>query len=147
MKPNRYFIYLMAAILLGGVLVGCCGHRIDPMSEAEKVFIKKIDEAAGKLDLTADQKLKLEQLKADVRRNFEEGRMESREAWLKIKEEAAKENPDMQKMTSLLQGILRGDTERLNRGFDLLLRFQNNLNEEQRRKLNHMISEKIKKWD
>ncbi len=145
MKLNRYFIYPLAAVFLGGFVVGC-HHRTDPMTAAEKVFVKKIDKAAGKLDLSEDQKAKLEGLKAEVRKNFEEGRKESREAWLKIKEEAAKENPDLQKMTSLLQGILRDEAQRFNKGFDLLMGFQNNLNDAQKKKLTQMISEKVKKW-
>ena len=146
MKLNRYFTYLMAAIFLGGFVAGC-GHPTDPMSAAEKVFIKKMDKAAGKLDLSEDQKIKLEGLKADVRKNFEEGRKESREAWLKIKEEAAKENPDLQRMTALLQGILRDQAQRFNKGFDLLMGFQSNLNDAQKKKLTRLISEKVKKWD
>ena len=146
MKLNRYFIYLMAAILLGGLVVGC-HHRMDPMSVAEKVFVKKIDKAAGKLDLSEDQKAKLEGLKAEVRKNFEEGRKENREAWVKIKEEAAKKNPDIQKMTSLLQGILRDEAQRFDKGFDLLIGFQSNLNDAQKKRLTQMISEKVKKWD
>jgi len=145
MKLNRYFIYL-AAIFLGGFVVGC-HHRMDPMAAAEKVFVKKIDKAAGKLDLNEDQKIKLEGLKMEVRKNFEEGRIESREAWMKIKEEAAKENPDLQKMTALLQGILRGEAQRFNKGFDLLMGFQSNLNDAQKKKLTQMISERVKKWD
>jgi uncharacterized membrane-anchored protein YjiN (DUF445 family) len=146
MKLNRFLIYLTAAIFLGGFVVGC-HHKTDPMAAAEKVFIKKIDKTAGKLDLNEDQKAKLESLKAEVRKNFEEGRKENREAWIKIKEEAAKENPDIQKMTSLLQGILREETQRLNKGFDLLIGFQSNLNDAQKKKLAQMISEKVKKWD
>lgn len=146
MKLNRYFIYLMAAIFLGGLVVGC-HHRTDPMAAAEKLFVKKIDKAAGKLDLSEDQKAKLEGLKAEVRNNFEEGRKENREAWMKIKEEAAKENPDIQKMTPLFQGILRDDAQRLNNAFDLLIGFQSNLNDAQKKKLTQMISEKVKKWD
>ena len=145
MKINRYFIYLMAAIFLGG-FVGGCKHRTDPMSAAQKVFIKKIDKAAGKLDLNEDQKVKLEGLKVEVRKNFEEGRIESREAWMKIKEEAAKENPDLQKMTSLFQGILRNDAQRFNKGFDLLMGFQSNMNYEQRKNMTQMISERVKIW-
>ncbi|HYA90283.1 MAG TPA: hypothetical protein VEK32_02160 [Thermodesulfobacteriota bacterium] len=145
MKLNRYFIYL-AAIFLGGFVVGC-HHRMDPMAAAEKVFVKKIDKAAGKLDLNEDQKIKLEGLKMEVRKNFEEGRIESREAWMKIKEEAAKENPDLQKMTALLQGILRGEAQRFNKGFDLLMGFQSNLNDAQKKKLTQMISQRVKKWD
>jgi len=145
MKLNRYFIYL-AAIFLGGFVVGC-HHRMDPMAAGEKVFVKKIDKAAGKLDLNEDQKIKLEGLKMEVRKNFEEGRIDSREAWMKIKEEAAKENPDLQKMTALLQGILRGEAQRFNKGFDLLMGFQSNLNDAQKKKLTQMISERVKKWD
>jgi uncharacterized membrane-anchored protein YjiN (DUF445 family) len=117
------------------------------MSTAEKIFIKKIDKTAKKLDLNEDQKAKLEVLKTEVRKNFEEGQKENREAWTKIKEEATKENPDIQKMTSLLQGILREETQRFNKAFDLLLGFQSNLNDVQKKKLAKMISEKVKKWD
>jgi len=146
MKRSRYLIYLAMAILVGGLVVGC-KHRTDTMSTAEKIFIKKVDKTAGKLDLNEDQKAKLEGLKAEVRKNFEEGRKENREAWIKIKEEAAKENPDIQKMTSLLQGILKDETQRINKAFDLLLGFQSNLNEVQKKKLAQMISERVKKWD
>jgi hypothetical protein len=146
MKLNRYFIYIMAAIFLGGFVVAC-KHRTDAMSAAEKVFIKKIDKAAGKLDLNQDQKMKLEGLKAEVRKNFEEGRKENKEAWVKIKEEAGKENPDIQKMTSLLQGIFRGDAQRFSQAFDLMLGFRGNLNDAQKKKLTRMISDWVKKWD
>jgi hypothetical protein len=146
MKRSRYLVYLAMAILVGGLVVGC-KHRTDTMSTAEKIFIKKVDKTAGKLDLNEDQKTKLEGLKAEIRKNFEEGRKENKEAWMKIKEEAAKENPDIQKMTSLLQGMLRDETQRFNKAFDLLLRFQSNLNEVQKKKLTQMISERVKKWD
>jgi len=146
MNRSRLFVYFILAVFLVGGVIGC-KHRTDPMSAAEKVFIKKIDKTAGKLDLNEDQKIKLESLKAEVRKNFEEGRKENREAWMKIKEEAAKENPDIQKMTPLFQGILRDDAQRLNKGFDLLLGFQSNLNEVQKKKLTQMISKYVKKWD
>ncbi len=146
MKINRYFTFVVAAIFFGGLVVAC-GHRTAPMAAAEKAFIKKIDKTAGKLDLSEDQKAKLEELKAEVRKNFEEGQKENREAWMKIKEEAAKENPDIQKMTLLFQQILRDDAQRFNKAFDLLLGFQSNLNDAQKEKLAHMISEKVKKWD
>ena len=146
MKLNRYFIYFMAAIFLGGLVVGC-KPRIDTMSKAEKIFIKKVDKTAGKLDLNQDQKMKLEGLKAEIRRNFQEGVKEKKEALRKIKEEGMKENPDIQKMTSLLQGMLRDETQRFSKAFDLLLGFQSNLNEVQKRKLTEMISKHVKKWD
>ena len=146
MNRSRLFVYFILAVFLVGGVIGC-KHRTDPMSAAEKVFIKKIDKTAGKLDLNEDQKIKLESLKAEVRKNFQEGRKENREAWMKIKEEAAKENPDIQKMTPLFQGILRDDAQRLNKGFDLLLGFQSNLNEVQKKKLTQMISKYVKKWD
>jgi hypothetical protein len=146
MKLNRYFIYFMAAIFLGGLVVGC-KPRVDTMSKAEKIFIKKIDKTAGKLDLNEDQKMKLEGLKAEIRKNFQEGGKDKKEALMKIKEEATKENPDIEKMTSLLQGMLGDETQRFNKAFDLLLGFQNNLNEAQKKKLTEMISEKVKKWD
>ena len=144
MSRSRFFVYFMLAVFLAGGVVGC-KHRTDTMSAAEKVFINKIDKTAAKLDLNEDQKVKLEGLKAEVRKNFEEGRKESGEAWMRIKEEAAKENPDIQKMTSLLQGILRGDAQRLNKGFDLLVGFQGNLNDMQKKKLTEMISKYVKK--
>jgi uncharacterized membrane-anchored protein YjiN (DUF445 family) len=146
MKLNRFLMVIAIGVILGALFAGC-RPRVDILSEAEKGFIKKIDKTSGKLDLNEDQKGKLEGLKAEVRKNFEEGRKENKEAWMKIKEEAARENPDIQKMTSSLQGILRNDAQRFNRAFDLLLGFQSNLNEAQKKKLTQMISEKVKKWD
>jgi len=43
--------------------------------------------------------------------------------------------------------MLRDETQRFNKAFDLLLGFQSNLNEAQKKKLTEMISEKVKKWD
>jgi hypothetical protein len=73
--------------------------------------------------------MKLESLKTEIRRNFQEGGKDKKEALMKIKEEATKENPDIEKMASLLQGMLQDETQRFNKAFDLLLGFQNNLNE------------------
>jgi hypothetical protein len=146
MKRTQYLIYLMVAILLGGLLIGC-KPRMDTMGHAEKIFIKMVDKTAGKLDLNEDQKMKLEGLKAEIRKNFQEGQKEKKESLLKIKEEGIKENPDIQKMTSLLQGSFRAEAQRLNQGFDLMLSFQNNLNEAQKKKLTQMISDWVKKWN
>ena len=146
MKQSRFFVYLMLAVFLVGGVIGC-KPRIDTMSKAEKIFIKKVDKTAGKLDLNEDQKMKLEGLKAEMRKNFQEGGKEKKEALMKIKEEGMKENPEIQKMTSLLQGMLGDETQRFNKAFDLLLGFQSNLNEVQKKKLTQMISDRVKKWD
>jgi uncharacterized membrane-anchored protein YjiN (DUF445 family) len=146
MKRSRYLIYLMAVIFFGGLVIGC-KPRIDTMLKAEKLFIKMVDKTAGKLDLNEDQKMKLEGLKTDIRKNFQEGGKEKKETLMKIKEERMKENPDIQKMTSLLQGMLRDETQRINKAFDLMVGFQSNLNEAQKKKLTQMISEWVKKWD
>jgi hypothetical protein len=146
MKPSRSFVYLMLAVFLAGGIFGC-KPRIDTMSEAERIFIKKVDRTAGKLDLNEDQKTKLEGLKAEIRKNFQEGSNEKKEALRKIKEEAMKENPDIQKMTALLQGILRDEAGRLNKGFDLMVGFESNLNDMQKKKLTEMITKYVKKWD
>ena len=146
MERSRFFIYLMLTIFLVGGVIGC-KPRIDTMSKAEKIFIKKVDKTAGKLDLNEDQKMKLESLKAEIRKNFQEGGKEKKEALTKIKEEGMKENPDIQKMTSLLQGMLGDETQRFNKAFDLMVGFQSNLNEGQKKKLTQMISEWVKKWD
>jgi hypothetical protein len=134
------------AILVGGVVIGC-KPRIDTMSKAEKLFIKMVDKTARKLDLSEDQKTKLEGLKAEIRQNFQEGGKERKEALMNIKEEGMKENPDIQKMTSLLQEMFRDDAQRINRAFDLMLGFQSNLNGAQKEKLTRMISKWVKKWD
>ncbi len=146
MKLSRSFVYLMLAVFLAGGILGC-KPRIDTMSEAERIFIKKVDRTAGKLDLNEDQKAKLEGLKAEIRKNFQEGAKENREALTKIKEEAMKENPDIQKMTALLQGMLRNEAGRLSKGFDLMVGFEGNLNDMQKKKLTEMITKYVKKWD
>ena len=137
---NRFFIYAFATVLLAGVLVGC--KPGEDMAESEKLFIKMVDKTAGKLDLDENQRIRLEQLKVDIRKNFREGQKEKKEAAAKISGEGMKENPDSQKITSLLQGIIRNEMARVKRGFDLMLNFQSNLNDAQKKKLNQMIS----KW-
>jgi hypothetical protein len=146
MNWNRTLTSIVVASLFGIVLAGC-HPKIDTMAEAEKVFVKMADKTAAKLDLNQDQKILLEKLKLDLRKNFQEGRIEKKEAMLKIKEEAAKETPNIQKMTSLLQGSFREETQRINRAFDLMLDFRKNLNEDQKKELNKMISEWVAKWD
>jgi hypothetical protein len=134
------------AIILGGLLIGC-KPRMDTMSTAEKLFIKMVVKTAGKLDLNEDQKMKLEGLKTEIRNNFKEGGKEKKETLAKIKEEGIKENPDIQRMTSLLQGSFQDEAKRINQAFNLMLGFQSNLNEAQKKKLTQMISKRVKKWD
>jgi hypothetical protein len=137
---DRFFIYGFATVLLAGVFWGC--QSGEDMAESEKLFIKMVDKTAGKLDLDENQRFQLEHLKMDIRKNFRDGQKEKKEAAAKIKEEGMKENPDNQKITSLLQEIILNETERIKRGFDFMLNFQNNLNEAQKKKLTQMIS----KW-
>jgi len=146
MRLHKFFIYLMVMIFLGGLVVGC-KPRHDMMSKAECGFIKMVDHTAKKLDLNEDQKAKLEGLKAEIHKNFQDGRTEKKELFRKIKEEAMKENADIGKMTGLFQESTRMEAQRINRGFDLLLGFQSNLNDAQKKKLTQMISEWVKKWD
>jgi hypothetical protein len=143
---NHTFRCLFVVILFG-ILVAGCHPKIDTMAEAEKVFVKMAGKTAAKLELNQDQKILLEKLKLDLRKNFQEGGIEKKEAMLKIKEEGGKENPNIQKMTSLLQGSFREWIQRINRGFDLMLDFQKNLNDDQKKKLNKMISDWVAKWD
>ena len=55
-------------------------------------------------------------------------------------EEGRRENPDIKKMTNLLQTALQNETQKINRAFDLMLAFRDNLTEAQKNKLNRMIS-------
>ena len=146
MNWNRTLICLIVAVLFGISLAGC-HPKIDTMAEAEKVFVKMVDKTAAKLELDQDQKILLERLKLDIRKNFQEGGIEKKEAMLKIKEEGGKETPNIQMMTSLLQGSFREGIQRINRGFDLMLDFQKHLNDDQQKKLNQMISDWVAKWD
>ena len=146
MNWDRMHRYLFVMILFG-ILVAGCHPKIDTMAQAEKVFVKMADKTAARLELDQDQKILLEKLKLDLRKNFQEGRIEKKEAMLKIKEEGGKESADIQKMTSLLQGSFREETQRINRGFDLMLDFQKHLNDDQKKKLNKMISDWVAKWD
>ncbi|RPJ05472.1 MAG: hypothetical protein EHM36_08235 [Deltaproteobacteria bacterium] len=145
MKTEQNFILIVGVIVLGIVLAGC-HPRVDTMAKAEKIFIKMVDKAAGKLDLNGDQMAKLEQLKVDIRKNFAEGQREKKEALTRIKEEGLRENPDIPKMTAILQESLRAETGRVNKAFDLMLDYQKNLNENQKKRLGQMISEWVGKW-
>ena len=147
MRLNRFFISLMVMVFLGGLVVGCKPRADTMMAKAECMFIKMVDKTAGKLDLSGDQKTKLEGLKLEIHKNFQEGRMEKKEAFLRIKEEGIKENPDIGKMTGLFQDSTKAEAQRINRAFDLLLGFQSNLNDTQKKKLTQMISDWVKKWD
>jgi len=147
MRLNRFFISLMVMVFLGGLVVGCKPRADTMMAKAECMFIKMVDKTAGKLDLSEDQKTKLEGLKLEIHKNFQEGRMEKKEAFLRIKEEGIKENPDIGKMTGLFQESTKAEAQRINRAFDLLLGFQSNLNDTQKKKLTQMISDWVKKWD
>jgi hypothetical protein len=146
MKFSRHLFYTPMVFLLGAFIIGCC-PRMEPMSKAEKVFVKMVDKTAAKLDLNEDQKVQLERLKMDIRKNFQDGLREKNEALMKIKAEGKKGAPEIRDMTSLLQGVLRDDTERINRAFELMLGFQDNLNADQREKLAQMISDWVAKWD
>lgn len=146
MRSNRYLSYSAIAILLAVSFIGC-RPKIDTMAQAEKIFIKMVDKTAKKLDLNEDQKIQLERLKTDIRGNFREGQKEKNEALMKIKEEGKREKPEIGEMTVLLQGLLRDETERINRAFDLMLGFQTDLNEGQKEKLTQMISDWVAKWD
>jgi hypothetical protein len=135
---KRLMGYACTVVLLAGLLFGCQGNL---MSQSEKLFIKMVNKTAGKLDLDENQKVQLERLKMDIRKNFLEGQEEKDEAAAKIREEGRKENPDTQKMSSLLKELLRNETERINRGFDLTLNFQSNLSDIQKKKLTRMITQ------
>ena len=134
-------------VIFFGLLSMGCHPKMDTMASAEKVFIKMVDKTAAKLDLKEDQKIQLEKLKLDIRKNFQEGGIEKREALVKIKGEGIKGDPDIQKMTSLLQGAFRDEAQRVNKGFDLMVDFQKNLNGDQKKNLNKMISDWVAKWD
>jgi len=146
MKINGYLSYAAIMALSAVLLIGC-SPKADTTSPEERVFIKMVDKTAAKLDLDEDQKVQLERLKMDVRKHFQEGKREKDEVLMKIKAEARKEAPEIRNMTSLLQGMLRDETERINQAFDLILGFQNNLNEAQKEKLAQMISDWVAKWD
>ena len=146
MKFSRHLFYPAMVFLLGALIIGCC-PRIEPMSKAEKVFVKMVDKTAAKLDLNEGQKVQLERLKMDIRKNFQDGLREKNEALKEIKAEGKKEALEIRQMTSLLQGVLRNDTERINRAFELMLGFQNTLDPGQKKKLAQMISDWVAKWD
>src|SRR5512136_38625 len=105
---KRVVGYACVVVLLTGFLVGCQGNL---MSQSEKLFIRMVNKTAGQLDLNEDQKVQLERLKMEIRKNFVEGQVEKDEAAVKIREEGRKENPDTQKMSSQLKELLRNEME------------------------------------
>ena len=137
---KRFIGYTCAALLLAGFLVGCQGNL---MSQSEKLFIRTVNKTVGKLDLNEEQKVQLDRLKMDIRKNFVEGQEEKDEAAAKIREEGRKENPNTQKMSTQLRELLGKEMERMNRAFDLILSFQSNLNDSQKKKLTQMMTQWI----
>lgn len=146
MRINGYLSYAAIVALSATLLIGC-RPKVDTTSQAERVFIKMVDKTAKKLDLNEGQKVQLERLKMDIRENFREANKAKNESLVKIKEEGKKESPEIREMTLLLQGMFRDETERINRAFDLMLDFQDNLNEAQKKKLVQMISDWVATWD
>jgi len=146
MKINAHLL-CAAIVALSAVLLIGCRPKADTTSQAEKVFIKMVDKTAKKLDLDEGQRVQLERLKKDIRENFREAKKAKNEALVKIKEEGKKESPEIREMTSLLQGMFRDETERINQAFDLMLGFRDNLDEAQKKKLAQMISDWVAKWD
>ena len=146
MKRYRFLLGLIPVVLFALMAAGC-HPKMDTMTEARKVFIKMISKAAKELNLNDEQKIQLERLKADIRKNFDEGRIENMEAMKKIKEEGNKGSPDIQMMTSTFQGTLENEVKRVNQAFNMMLDYQKNLNPDQKNKLTQMIVDWIKKWD
>lgn len=136
---KRLIVFAFAVVFLAGLLAGCQGNI---MSQSEKLFINMISKTAGKLDLDENQKVQLERLKMEIRENFQEGQKEKEETAARIKAEGMKENPSTQKMSLMLQELLRNELKRINLAFDLTLKFQSNLKDEQKKELVRMIS----KW-
>ena len=145
-KGNRCIVLFVFVLILGLTLASCC-PRMDAQQKTERIFIKRLDKTAAKLNLSPAQKTEFTKLKTGIRETFQEGRQTKQESLKKIKEEAAQEQPDIKKMTRLLQGVFDDETQRINRTFDLMVEFMPKLDEVQKRELTQMISSWVSKWD
>jgi hypothetical protein len=143
-KKGRFIIILTVILSLGVILISCAPRGEG--SKMETIFIKMLDKTAAKLNLNPEQKAEFAKLKAEVSLNFRDGWVKRQEIVGKIKEEASQKQPDIQKMTNLLQKMLNDDVDDINEAFGLMIDFMPKLNESQKRHLTQMISSWVSKW-
>lgn len=147
MKERNRYLSLVAIFLILGLGMGSCCPRMKAQPKIEVYFIKKLDKTAAKLNFSSEQKAEFEKLKAQICQNFQEGRTKKQEVLRQIKAEGAEEQPDIMKMTRLLQQVFDDEANRINGAFDLMTAFTDRLNENQKGELVQMISAWVSKWD
>lgn len=147
MKERNKYLSLVAIFLVLGLTIASCYPRMKAQPKIESYFVKKLDKTAAKLNLSSEQEAEFGKLKAEIRQNFQEGRTKKQEVLRQIKAEGAQEQPDIMKMTRLLQEVFDDEANRINGAFDLMIVFTDRLNETQKGKLIEMISAWVSKWD
>lgn len=146
MKKKMYGIGIVAALLVLGAVFAACGPRMDDQRKVEAIFIKQLNKTVKKLALSTEQKTEFEALKTQIHQNFQSGRDKRQTIMEAIEKEGAQQKPDITKMTTLFQGYLSDEAQRINTTFDLMLGFNNKLTDPQREKLTTMIKDWVARW-
>jgi hypothetical protein len=146
MKKKMYGIGIVAALFFLGAVFAACSPRMDDQRKMEAIFIKQLNKTAKKLALSTEQTAAFDTLKTQIHQNFQAGRDKRQDIMTAIKKEGAQQKPDITRMTTLFQGYLSDEAQRINTTFDLMLGFNNKLTEPQKEKLTTMITDWVGRW-
>ena len=111
--------------------------------EIAEFILWRMDKTAQKLNLTAEQKTRYEELKNNITSRMSTGFEERRQLRARFLEEMTKENPDVQGLVGSFKTRINDFSGFLSKNLDLLADFYDALNVDQKRLLNTEIRERM----
>jgi hypothetical protein len=111
--------------------------------EVAEFIFWRMDKTAQKLNLTAGQKVKYEELKSNIASRMSTGFEERRQLRARFLEEMNKENPDVQGLAESVKTRINDFSGFLSKNLDLIADFYDSLNVDQKRLLNTEIRERM----
>jgi len=111
--------------------------------EVAEFIFWRMDKTAQKLSLTAEQKVKYEELKNNLSSRMAAGFEERRQLRARFQEEMNKENPDVQGLVESVKTRINDFSGFLSKNLDLIADFYDSLNVDQKRLINTEIRERM----